>query len=204
MTSLDLIPFGAAAQRAVERQWLAAVRDHALPGGVRTAVRSSWERSLGAAVPPDLREAPVVSGRARRAGPPARPRSPRPGPICRFCCWASRARARSCSPRRFTRQGAGGTGRFSPPTARRCPADRSMRQGRGLSSSPSWATCRPRPGHGTLRAPAQACGRPGIAREICRGPLDRCRTRRYGRTSPSRRASAPSIPFVWRYPRGYH
>ena len=60
MTSLDLIPFGAAAQRAVERQWLAAVRDHAPPGGVRTAVRSSWERSLGAAVPPDLREAPVV------------------------------------------------------------------------------------------------------------------------------------------------
>jgi transcriptional regulator of acetoin/glycerol metabolism len=60
MTSLDLIPFGAEAQRAVERQWLAAVRDHALPGGVRTAVRSSWERSLGAAVPPDLREAPVV------------------------------------------------------------------------------------------------------------------------------------------------
>ena len=49
MTSLDLIPFGAAAQRAVERQWLAAVRDHALPGGVRTALRSSWERSLGAA-----------------------------------------------------------------------------------------------------------------------------------------------------------
>jgi sigma-54 dependent transcriptional regulator, acetoin dehydrogenase operon transcriptional activator AcoR len=60
MASVHLIPFGADAQRAVERQWLAAVTDSAASGEVRAVVRSSWARSLGAAVPPDLREAPVV------------------------------------------------------------------------------------------------------------------------------------------------
>src|SRR5512134_1675181 len=60
MPTVELIPFGADAQRVLEREWLATVRGHGAPSGVRAVVRSSWERSLGAAVPPDLPAAPVV------------------------------------------------------------------------------------------------------------------------------------------------
>ena len=60
MPTAELIPFGMDAQRALEREWLATIRGRAAPGGVRAVVRSSWERSLGAAVPPDLHAAPVV------------------------------------------------------------------------------------------------------------------------------------------------
>jgi transcriptional regulator of acetoin/glycerol metabolism len=64
MASSELIPFGAEAQRSVERQRLAAVQHAGIPRAVRPVVRpvvrSSWERSLRAAVPPDLDEAPLV------------------------------------------------------------------------------------------------------------------------------------------------
>ncbi len=60
MPAVELIPFGAEAQRALEREWLATIRDRAAADGVRSVVRSSWERSLGAAVSPDLPAAPVV------------------------------------------------------------------------------------------------------------------------------------------------
>jgi transcriptional regulator of acetoin/glycerol metabolism len=60
MTSSELIPFGAEAQRSVERQWIAAVQHAAIPRAVRPVVRSSWERSLRAAVPPDLDQAPLA------------------------------------------------------------------------------------------------------------------------------------------------
>jgi transcriptional regulator of acetoin/glycerol metabolism len=68
MPAVELIPFGADAQRVLEREWLAAVRDRAAAGGVRSVVRSSWERSLDAAVSPDLRAAPVVLDEGGLAG----------------------------------------------------------------------------------------------------------------------------------------
>jgi len=60
MPAVELIPFGSDAQRALEREWLTTIRERAATGAVRSVVRSSWERSLGALVSPDLPAAPVV------------------------------------------------------------------------------------------------------------------------------------------------
>ncbi|HEY8256202.1 MAG TPA: hypothetical protein VIG08_00945, partial [Gemmatimonadales bacterium] len=58
--SYEIVPFDMPAQRATERQWLAAVRDGTTAKTVRGVVRASWQRCLGAHVEPDLPQAPQV------------------------------------------------------------------------------------------------------------------------------------------------
>jgi sigma-54 dependent transcriptional regulator, acetoin dehydrogenase operon transcriptional activator AcoR len=54
------LPLGREAQRAVERRWRATLTGGSVPETVRAVVRDSWVRSLDAAVPPTLSQAPLV------------------------------------------------------------------------------------------------------------------------------------------------
>jgi transcriptional regulator of acetoin/glycerol metabolism len=54
------LPLGRDAQRAVERRWRATLTGGSVPETVRPIVRDSWVRSLDAAVPPTLTQAPLV------------------------------------------------------------------------------------------------------------------------------------------------
>jgi sigma-54 dependent transcriptional regulator, acetoin dehydrogenase operon transcriptional activator AcoR len=56
----DHLPIGRDAQRAVERRWRATLTGGSVPETVRPIVRDSWARSLDAAVPPTLSQAPLV------------------------------------------------------------------------------------------------------------------------------------------------
>jgi transcriptional regulator of acetoin/glycerol metabolism len=63
MQTVEPEPFDPAGQRSVERHWLTTVRDHEAPAGVRSIVRASWQRCLGARVEPALPFAPVALDR---------------------------------------------------------------------------------------------------------------------------------------------
>jgi transcriptional regulator of acetoin/glycerol metabolism len=60
MQAFELEPFELADQRTVERHWLTTIRGHEPPGTVRSVVRASWRRCLGAHLPPSLPAAPLV------------------------------------------------------------------------------------------------------------------------------------------------
>ena len=60
MHTVEPLPLGKTAQRALERQWATALSRGVLPSGVRGVVRESWERALRTDVSPALPKAPVV------------------------------------------------------------------------------------------------------------------------------------------------
>ena len=60
MSEGELVPYERQAQRRVEREWTAAVTGAPGAPDARALVRDSWDRSIDAAVPADLRRAPIV------------------------------------------------------------------------------------------------------------------------------------------------